>query len=267
MRKILFIVCLLSLLSVPLSISSHPGRTDKYGGHTEKATGKYHIHNEDGTLTYTTKPTENTNPQQSQPTVSTEQTQQLTQSSTSQPVVAAPVTVSPSVEQTAPTPVPTTAEPLPSEQVVQSQQPAPNTSDSQPVVGVAETNATSAVTTKPLQQEVTENIAAQENAATTRTVYKYKIENTSGITLNLFWIIILGFFAFIGICMVSAVVHLSLQKIEGKSQNIDFFLYIPFVIVIIPAYIGDLLFKAYIKLSEKTPPKPKQQSKKKDNFI
>ncbi len=56
MRKTVCILCLLFIINI--SVSAHPGGTDKYGGHTEKATGRYHIHNPDGTITYTEKPTE-----------------------------------------------------------------------------------------------------------------------------------------------------------------------------------------------------------------
>ena len=271
MRKFLFIICLVTLISFPLSTLSHPGRTDKYGGHTEKASGKYHIHNADGTLTYTTKPTESAPTQQSQPAVPAEQIQQPTSNDASQSTVASPAPVSPSVEETPTTIVQATTEQTLPEQEVQSQQPVPDASTPQPEqlppAIINETTATTDVTTKPLQQDVVENIVAQENNNSINTIYKYTSESSNGISLSPFLIVVLGFFALIGICMVSSVVHLSLKKIEGKSQNVDFFLYIPFVVVITPAYIGDLLFKAYIKLTEKSPPNPKQQSKKKDNFI
>ncbi|MBR3942638.1 MAG: YHYH domain-containing protein [Clostridia bacterium] len=58
MHKFLYILCFLFVLNI--TVSAHPGGKDKYGGHTEKATGRYHIHNPDGTITYTEKPTEAT---------------------------------------------------------------------------------------------------------------------------------------------------------------------------------------------------------------
>lgn len=48
------------LLVVCGAVYAHPGRTDKYGGHTEKSTGLYHFHNDDGSIVYGEKPTDNT---------------------------------------------------------------------------------------------------------------------------------------------------------------------------------------------------------------
>ncbi len=56
MRKILFSIILIFILSV--SVSAHPGRTDKYGGHTDKSTGIYHYHLDDGTTVQGEKPSE-----------------------------------------------------------------------------------------------------------------------------------------------------------------------------------------------------------------
>lgn len=51
-----FILILLLLFTV--TCHAHPGRTDKYGGHTDKSTGEYHYHNADGTTTPASKPSE-----------------------------------------------------------------------------------------------------------------------------------------------------------------------------------------------------------------
>ena len=42
--KRFFILLIVALILVSSTALAHPGRTDKYGGHTEKATGKYHFH-------------------------------------------------------------------------------------------------------------------------------------------------------------------------------------------------------------------------------
>lgn len=56
MKKFLFAIILISLLFI--SVSAHPGRTDKYGGHTDKSTGIYHYHLDDGTIVQGEKPSE-----------------------------------------------------------------------------------------------------------------------------------------------------------------------------------------------------------------
>ena len=61
-----FILILLLLFTV--TCHAHPGRTDKYGGHTDKSTGEYHYHNADGTTTPASKPTEpEVQPEQKEP--------------------------------------------------------------------------------------------------------------------------------------------------------------------------------------------------------
>ncbi len=56
MRKFLFAIIFIFILS--MSVSAHPGRTDKYGGHTDKSTGIYHYHLDDGTIVQGEKPSE-----------------------------------------------------------------------------------------------------------------------------------------------------------------------------------------------------------------
>lgn len=258
MRKIIYIGCLLLTLIIPFAAYAHPGRTDKHGGHTEKATGQYHIHNPDGTITYTTKPEENkksstTTQSQPEPNNETTQTDSSVQTNTQEqntpPPQTQPETDSSNVTTT-----------QPSEQTVPA---SPSTSTV--VVGGS---------TKQLQPEVTESLPTQEAQteaappSTRETIYQYKVFQTPFLSLNSFLQFILIFFAIIGICMVSSVVHLALKKIEGKSQNVDFFLYIPFIIVIIPSIFGNWLFKLYSKLKEtSTPQNQSRHPNKKDDFI
>lgn len=35
---------MLVIISIPLSVKAHPGRTDGKGGHTNRSTGEYHYH-------------------------------------------------------------------------------------------------------------------------------------------------------------------------------------------------------------------------------
>lgn len=56
MRKILLSIIFVSIFSI--SVSAHPGRTDKYGGHVDKSTGLYHYHLDNGTTVQGEKPTE-----------------------------------------------------------------------------------------------------------------------------------------------------------------------------------------------------------------
>jgi len=59
---------LIFLLMFAVTCHAHPGRTDKYGGHTDKSTGEYHYHNSDGTTTPASKPTEpEVQPEQKEP--------------------------------------------------------------------------------------------------------------------------------------------------------------------------------------------------------
>ena len=55
MRKIAIII-FSALFLFSVTCSAHPGRTDKYGGHINKATGEYHYHNSDGSVTPEQKP-------------------------------------------------------------------------------------------------------------------------------------------------------------------------------------------------------------------
>lgn len=43
-KALIFILCTLTLLSLPLSVMAHPGRTDSNGGHYDRSTGEYHYH-------------------------------------------------------------------------------------------------------------------------------------------------------------------------------------------------------------------------------
>lgn len=43
-KTLIFILCLLALISLPLSVIAHSGRTDSNGGHTNHSTGEYHYH-------------------------------------------------------------------------------------------------------------------------------------------------------------------------------------------------------------------------------
>ena len=42
--RIILIVVAILLLSFPLLVFAHPGRTDSNGGHTDHSTGEYHYH-------------------------------------------------------------------------------------------------------------------------------------------------------------------------------------------------------------------------------
>lgn len=66
MKKFLLFVFALILIS-SLTCSAHPGRTDKNGGHVNKATGEYHYHNSDGTVTIAPKPEKTTEPVENKP--------------------------------------------------------------------------------------------------------------------------------------------------------------------------------------------------------
>ena len=56
MRKIF--IGIIFILLMTIIVSAHPGRTDKYGGHTDKSTGIYHYHLDDGTIVQGEKPSE-----------------------------------------------------------------------------------------------------------------------------------------------------------------------------------------------------------------
>lgn len=43
MKKTIAII-ILTMLALTLSVSAHPGKTDKYGGHYDNSTGEYHYH-------------------------------------------------------------------------------------------------------------------------------------------------------------------------------------------------------------------------------
>lgn len=44
MKKISAIILLVLMVAVSAVAWAHPGRTDKYGGHTDKRSGQYHKH-------------------------------------------------------------------------------------------------------------------------------------------------------------------------------------------------------------------------------
>ena len=49
MKKPIIVISALALImlviiSIPLSVKAHPGRTDGKGGHTNRSTGEYHYH-------------------------------------------------------------------------------------------------------------------------------------------------------------------------------------------------------------------------------
>ena len=56
MKKSLFIIIISIIISIALTsvvVLAHSGRTDAYGGHTNRKTGQYHYHNS-GTIKKTT---------------------------------------------------------------------------------------------------------------------------------------------------------------------------------------------------------------------
>lgn len=55
-HKFILITSIL-LLIITEYACAHPGRTDKYGGHTDSSTGLYHYHMDDGSIVYGEKPT------------------------------------------------------------------------------------------------------------------------------------------------------------------------------------------------------------------
>lgn len=57
-HRITLTICALMFI-ITSTIDAHPGRTDKYGGHTDSSTGLYHFHLDDGSIVYGEKPTTN----------------------------------------------------------------------------------------------------------------------------------------------------------------------------------------------------------------
>lgn len=263
MKKLLILFAFIILFTV--QTTAHPGRTDKYGGHTESATGQYHIHNDDGTITYTTKPSDSTqkNTQIYTPDTSSQNGTNSIQQQSPAPSYSDVQQTSPEPQTEQPMYVPPVTEQEPiTEEILTEPNSEPQASN--------DANQSSIIVgdvTKPLQDDVSPN-ATDTNPENKATVYRQVNGNGSPLqALSTVGLSLLVIFALIGICIVSSIVQMAIKKLEGKSENIDFLLYIPTVLVVVPAFLGNALMKIYHFLERTKVEENRKSPYSEDDFI
>ncbi len=234
---IILLLCFILTCNIT-NVFAHPGRTDKYGGHMDNSTGQYHYHNDDGTITIAPRPQENKS--------------SSTQKSTTTPASGSNAETTNKTENDTPK---TTQVPS-----------SPQSSESSKS---AENTITVDGSAKSLQENVQEKIQSESTNDTTPDEPPVTSETTqSNLTPKnsknyiavsytspflqfcnqlLYLLFIL---ALIGFCTVSALLCKLFRKLEKKNNIWGILLHVPYILFLIPGFIGDKLFTLYLFLSK-----------------
>lgn len=215
---IFMVICIIIL--IPATLSAHPGRTDKYGGHTDKSTGLYHFHNPDGTITYGEKPANKVSSANSSSSETSKNgTEENTVNNSATSIQSPKITVD-GEEKDAPQNIqttPTSPQQLSKDEIIVEE------------VNVPDENQSGSTSYK---QEI----------------YTYLPVSSSITSLNTVMFIIIVLFAIIGLCMVSGFCVAILSKYDKKHSKRHVIFDIICAFIWLPSLVGNFIYSAYNKL-------------------
>lgn len=256
MKKQLFTILIFILLLTTVC-NAHPGRTDKYGGHTNKATGEYHFHNSDGSITVGTKPEVSVS--KSETTVNKNNSTESLAANNSKN--SEPNTPQISVEEPSEGQEPNDLE--------ETENPSLSQEDTIVVDNVEKSLQDEVIETLAAEHSkseinITENKSEKNNSQLTKEVeetkeilittdkngdnFIYIPSKTAFSNLSYVSLILLSLFAFLGLCVFSTFMCLIFKKVEKSNSIWQTILHVPYLIFWLPSLLGNLIFKLYYRV-------------------